>query len=260
MIDYSFSVQDLEYFLLIFTRVTMFMYTAPFFSINNVPRRFKAGLGIFLAMLLYQYVVPHSVVEYSTVWDYAIIVFKEAACGTIIGLMTNLIAMVTIFAGRIMDMEIGLSMVSFFDPVSRQQTGFTGTIFQYAFLLIMLITNMHHYLIRAFVEAFELIPIGNVIVHEDKLYQMTLTFLADYMQIGFKICLPIFCSMLLLNAVLGIMAKAAPQMHMFSIGMQLKILVGLAVLLLTIYLIPSVAEVIFTEMKRMMVSSVGVFY
>lgn len=260
MIDYSFSVQDLEYFLLIFTRVTMFIHAAPFFSIGNVPRRFKVGLGIFLSMLFYQYVVPHSVIEYETVYDYAILVFKEASCGVIIGLMCNMVMMVTNFAGRIMDMEIGLSMVTFFDPASRQQTGFTGTVFNYGFMLIMLITNMHHYLISAFVESYKLIPVGNIIVKNDSLYQTVLTFLYDYMQLGIKLCLPIFCSMLLLNAILGIMAKAAPQMHMFSIGMQLKILVGLGVLFLTIYLLPHVADLIFIEMKRMFVSSVEIFY
>lgn len=260
MIDYTFSIQDLEYFLLIFTRITMFIYAAPFFSTNNVPRRFKAGLGIFLSMLIYMYVVPHSVVEYETVYDYAFLVIKEATCGVLIGLFANLVTMVTLFAGRIMDMEIGLSMVSFFDPVSRQQNGFTGTVFQYSFYLIMLAANLHHYLLRAFIESYQLIPVGKVIINQDKMMKTILVFLDDYMQLGFKICLPIFCAMLLLNAVLGIMAKAAPQMHMFSIGMQLKILVGLVVLLLTIYLLPNVADMIFIEMKRMVVSAVGVFY
>ena len=260
MINYNFSVQDLEYFLLIFTRVTLFIYSAPFFSIGNVPRRFKAGLGIFLAMLLYQFVVPHSVVEYDTVLSYAIIVFKEATCGVLMGLMCNIIVLVTNFAGKVMDMETGLSMMQFFDPGSRQQTGFTGTIFNYSFLLIMMCTNLHHYLIRAFIESYQLIPVGHVIIREDKLYMAVLTILYNYMQLGLKICLPIFCAMLLLNAILGIMAKAAPQMHMFSIGMQLKILTGLGVLLLTMYLMPGVADAIFVEMKKMMVTAVGVFY
>lgn len=260
MIDYNFSVQDLEYFLLIFTRITLFIYSAPFFSTSNVPRRFKAGLGVFMAMLLYQFVVPHSVVEYNTVYGYAILVFKEAICGVVLGLMCNMVLLVTNFAGRVMDMETGLSMISFFDPTTRQQSGFTGTIFNYSFLLIMLATNLHHYLISAFVESYQLIPVGNVIIRDDKLYQAVLLLLYDYMILGMKICLPIFSAMLLLNAVLGIMAKAAPQMHMFSIGMQLKILTGLGVLFVTMYLMPGVAGAIYTEMKRMMVTAVGVFY
>jgi flagellar biosynthetic protein FliR len=56
---------------------------------------------------------------------------------------------------------------------------------------------------------------------------------------------------MILNCVLGVMAKVAPQMNMFSIGMQLKVLVGFAVLFLTIFMLPGVADSIFSEMKTM---------
>ena len=53
MIDYTFSLEELEYFLLILVRVTCFIYVAPFFGMNNVPRRVKIGLGFFISMVLY---------------------------------------------------------------------------------------------------------------------------------------------------------------------------------------------------------------
>ena len=56
---------------------------------------------------------------------------------------------------------------------------------------------------------------------------------------------------MILNCVLGIMAKVAPQMNMFSVGMQLKVLVGFVVLFLTVFLLPSVADYIFSEIKTM---------
>ena len=56
---------------------------------------------------------------------------------------------------------------------------------------------------------------------------------------------------MILNCVLGVMAKVAPQMNMFSVGMQLKILVGFVVLLFTVYFLPSIADFIFTEIKTM---------
>ena len=58
---------------------------------------------------------------------------------------------------------------------------------------------------------------------------------------------------MILNCVLGIMAKVAPQMNMFAVGMQLKILVGYVVLFLTFFLLPEVAEMVFDEIKTMVV-------
>ena len=42
-------------------------------------------------------------------------------------------------------------------------------------------------------------------------------------------------------------------MNMFAVGMQMKILIGLGVLFLTVSLLPGIASFIFTEMKKMMV-------
>ena len=84
-----------------------------------------------------------------------------------------------------------------------------------------------------------------------------IAFLGDYVIIGFRIVLPIFCSILLLNAVLGILAKVSPQMNMFAVGIQLKILVGLSVLFFTAGILPGISDFIFGEMKQMMLSFVG---
>ena len=75
--------------------------------------------------------------------------------------------------------------------------------------------------------------------------------MGDSFIIGFRIFLPFFACIMVLNCVLGIMARVAPQMNMFSIGMQLKILVGFVVLYLIVFLLPNVANYIFDEIKTM---------
>ena len=56
---------------------------------------------------------------------------------------------------------------------------------------------------------------------------------------------------MILNCLLGIMAKVAPQMNMFAVGIQIKVLVGFAVMFLTIFLLPDISDFIFKEMKNM---------
>ncbi len=73
MIDYGFSIQDLEFFLLIVTRVTAFVHAAPFFGMNNVPRRAKIGFSLLVSLLLYQFVVPHYALQYDTVLGLSLI-------------------------------------------------------------------------------------------------------------------------------------------------------------------------------------------
>ena len=86
----------------------------------------------------------------------------------------------------------------------------------------------------------------------DSLLTSTITFITDIFIIGFRIVLPVFAVIMVLNAILGIMVKVAPQIHMFSVGAQLKIIVGFTVLFLTVFLLPDIATFIFKEMKKMM--------
>ncbi len=257
MFNYSFSIQDLEFYLLVVTRVSCFVFAAPFFSTNNVPRRVKVGFSLVVAFLLYRFVVPHYVLQYDTLPGYASLVIKEAMAGVLLGLSTNLCMYIMQFVGTLSDMDIGLSMVNFFDPVTRVSTGFTGTLYQYSLLLILCVTDMYQWILRAFVDSYELIPTGRIVFDMDSLFNSMASFMTDYIVIGFRIFLPVFGVMLLLNAVLGIMAKIAPQMNMFSVGMQLKILVGLSVLFLTIGMLPAISDFIFSEMKVMFTNFSG---
>ncbi len=253
MIDYSFSFYDLEYFLLIFVRVSMFIYIAPFFSMTNTPRNVRVLLSIFISYILYNVLTPAPAVITDSLIELALIVLKEAITGLLIGLSANICMSILNFAGTIADMETGLTMVQILDPATRQNISITGGIYNYSFNLMMLASGLYIYLLGALKDTFTLIPINGAIFNSEHLVNAMLTFLADYVLIGFRIMLPIFCAMLMLNAVLGIMAKVSPQMNMFAVGVQLKIIVGLGVLFLTTGLLPHAASFIYEEMQKMMV-------
>lgn len=253
MVNYSFSFTDLEYFLLIFVRVSMFISLAPFFSTQGVPNQVKVGLSFFVSMLLFPATQPHQELVYNTVLGYAVLVAKEALTGLLLGLSVSICMSITSFAGKIIDMEIGLSMANLMDPTTKEMSSVSGVFYQYMVTLILMISGLHRYLIQALAETFILIPVNGAVFHTDELLSAMLSFLANYIMIGFRICLPVFAVMILLNAVLGIMAKVAPQMNMFAVGIQLKVLVGLCVLFLTVGMIPGIADFIYTEMKRTLV-------
>ena len=257
MIDYNFSYGDLELFLLILVRVASFVYIAPFFSMSNTPSRVRVGLAFFISVLLYQ-TGPEQEVVYDTLIGYTIIVMKEAVTGFLIGFGANLCTAVVSFAGQIADMEMGLSMASLFDPATKQQTTITGVYYNYMVLLLLMISGMHRYLLKALAETYELIPINGAVFHDDALLQALITFMGDYIIVGFRICLPIFAVMIILNAVLGILAKVSPQLNMFAVGIQLKVLVGFCVLFVTTAMLPDAAGFIYEQMKRMVVSFVRV--
>lgn len=257
MLEFSFSLFDLEFFLLILTRMSCFVFVAPFFSMQNTPAGVRIGISFFTSVLLYQVLTPTEAVKFDSVFEYAVIIMKEAMVGLLVGLAANICTSIVNFAGSIADMETGLSMVTLMDPATRESVSISGGYYQYSLMLMMIASGMYRYLFSAMADTFTLIPINGAVFRGDAMLNAMVSFLGDYVIIGFRIVLPVFCSMLLLNAILGILVKVSPQVNMFSVGLQLKILVGFAVMFLTVGMLPGVADFIFQEMKLVMDSFIG---
>lgn len=252
MMEVSFSLLDFEYILLILVRIASFVYIAPFYGQKGVPNQAKIGLSFFVAIILYN-VVPHPELNYAGVIGYGVAVLKEGITGLLIGFAANICSSIVVFAGNIIDMDIGLSMAQEFNSDMGTQTTVTGDLYYYLIFAMLLATNTHHYILRAVCDSFYVVPIGGAQFEWDSLLVSMTTYMTDLFVIGFRIFLPIFAVMLIMNCVLGIMTKVAPQMNMFSVGIQLKILVGFVILFVVAFLFTNVADMVFDEMKKMVV-------
>lgn len=250
MVNYVFSLGNFEYWLLILVRITCFVYIAPFLGQTGIPNQVKIGLSVMISLLLYN-VVDRPELAYESVVGYAVAVIGEGITGLLLGMAANICQYVVLFAGNIIDMDIGLSMATEFNADMGLEVTLTGNLYYYLVLLLLICSNLHSYLIRAIADSFAVIPIVGQNFAWNQLLNVMTRYMGDLFVLGFRIFLPFFASIMILNCVLGIMAKVAPQMNMFSVGMQLKVLVGFAVLLFTVYFLPNIADIIFTEIKTM---------
>ena len=251
MIGMNFTVayEQFEIFVLILIRLASFVFAAPFFNMSNVPQRLKIGFSLCLSIMVY-FLHPDFTVEYDGMIEYAIIVVQEVVVGIFLGVVTSFCVQIIMFAGKIIDMDMGISMAQLYDPTTRMQVGIMGNFYYYMMMLLLILSGLHQYLIAAIVETFNAIPIGGV-KFSAGIYSTVIGFMSDYFIIGFRIALPVFTATLLLNCILAIIAKIAPQMNMFVVGMQLKIFVGIFVVLFTISMLPSISGFILDEIETL---------
>ncbi len=254
----SFTVEHLEYYLLVLVRISSFVMAAPFFSYRSIPVRVKAAISVWMSIVVIFSVPPVSL-AYEGILGYSVLVLKEMLVGIVLGLMCSLCFYIVGFAGQIMDMEMGLSMASMFDPSTNMQMTVTGNMYNYFMMLMLVATNMHYYIIRAIVDSFTYFNCGEAVVRTDLLKDLVVNFMGNYFVIAVRIVLPVFCAMLLINVILGVMTKAAPQMNMFVVGIQIKVMVGIILLLLLVQTLPMVSDFIFQEMKEVITEVMRVF-
>ncbi|MDD6072070.1 MAG: flagellar biosynthetic protein FliR, partial [Clostridiales bacterium] len=156
--------------------------------------------------------------------------------------------------------EMGFSMVSNFDQTFNTETTITAEFYSMLVMIVMLVSNMHYFILSALSDSFELIPLGTAVVDSGTMYDMVISYMVNYFIIALRISFPILIVIMLLNIVLGILAKTAPQMNMFVIGIQLKIFCGFAVLMIIISFTPGIVDFIYTEMQDIVYQMMEAFY
>lgn len=260
MIEQSFSIYHLEYFLAVAARVMGVMAFAPIFGNNlTVTRRVRIFLGLAVSMVIVT-AHPYTPLPYTTFLGYTVILIKELVVGVTLGFMANITLSIISMAGQFIDREMGFSMVSNFDQTFNTQTTITAEFYSMLVMVMMLISDMHYFILSALSDSFELIPLGNVTIDSGTVYDTMISYMTDYFVIALRISLPILIAIMLLNMVLGILAKTAPQMNMFVVGIQLKILCGFAVLMIIIDFTPGIVDFVYTEMQNIVYQVMEAFY
>ncbi len=255
MIDFSTGLEQFEIFILILMRTATFVFAAPFFNLQGIPARVKIAFAVCLAVLVYPMCMEAEYV-YTNVIDYAALAIKECVVGLLLGFAASMSIQVVQFAGKIIDMDMGIAMATIYDPHTRAQVGIMGNFYYYTLMLMLIVTGLYQYLITAIVETFSVVPLGHVGFNLS-LYDTVVGFMGDYIIIGFRIALPIYAATLLTNCFLGVLARIAPQMNMFVVGVQLKLIGGILVLMAVIYLFPSIANYVNVEINKMFQNIIG---
>ena len=96
----NFTVEYLEYILLVFIRVASVVFVAPFFGPSEIPRRVKVAIAFFLSLTVMNQ-VDYKAVEYANILEYSGLVLKEAITGIIIGLGSRLCLYIFNFSGNL---------------------------------------------------------------------------------------------------------------------------------------------------------------
>lgn len=236
-------------------RVACFISIAPVFGHNSLNTRMKISIAFFVSLILYQ-VVDVSLPVYSDILGYSTLVVEEALVGLLLGFVAGLSMKALAIAGEFIDREIGFSMATTFDPNQGMVT-ITGELYDKIVCLVIMISNLHYYILSAAAQSFELVPVGRIVLNPDLIYTSLVQFIVQVFMIGFRIAMPVFLGATMLNVILGVLAKSSPQMNMFAIGMQLKVFVGLFLLAVCIMFVPNIANYIMERMRDMIQTILG---
>lgn len=245
-----------DVFVLVFARMGGMILANPLFSRRNVPMRVRAGLVLSISLLVAPLLDGSVAASYNALETIAAL-FKEAALGITFGLVFQIFYYMIFVAGDLMDTVFGFAMSRVFDPINGLQVSVMGQFLQIIFVLYFFATGSHLVMVRLFAYSFEMIPPGGYTVVLSEVSQFLLNLFGSAFLLVIKLSLPFVAAEFVVEAAMGVLMKLIPQIHVFVINMQCKILTGLVLMLLFAQPLGNFADryiaILLEEMQKLLV-------
>ena len=221
---------ELTLFFLILCRMSGFVLFNPIFGRQTLPNIVKSGLVLLLSitafsMTAYRPAVPGHILELG------LRLLLELGVGYLVGIVMNLFFYIPMLGGETIDIQMGMSMGKTYDPGSQASTTVTASLLNILMMLLFFAANGHHTLLRIFLVSGEVVPYGQAAFGPNS-YQAIIELFVTCTVMGIKLCMPILAAELLGQVGMGILMKVIPQINVFAINIELKVIIGLGLLFL----------------------------
>lgn len=234
-------------FSLIFMRMSGAIIFNPLLGRTNFPNPAKGALIFVLSLMLYMGVDGTLAHPPSGMLEYGVMLVKELFVGFVLGFSMELMFVVIRFASAIMDHNMGLSMAQVYDPQYNTQMTITSGMYYTFLVLLFLAGDGHVHLLALIYTSARLVPFGQVLLRP-QLAELMLEIFKTSIAMGLQFAFPIIAMELVTEAAVGILMRVIPQINVFSVNFQLKIIVGLMML---VYLFNPMASKLYDIIDNM---------
>ncbi len=219
--------------MLIFLRVAGIVFSAPVLDSATIPATFKVGLALAVSVLMLPVLEASVSVADLSLMTFVIGVASEIAIGVTIGLSVKLMFTGIQLAGQVAGHQMGFAIANVVDPATSIQIPILAQYYNLTAMLVFLAVNAHHMFFSALVDSYTVIPPLALDV-SPRLVGMMMQLAADMFVVAIKVGAPLITVMLLVSVGLGLIARTVPQIHVFIVGMPMKIIVGLIFMIIVV--------------------------
>ena len=162
-----------------------------------------------------------------------VMLVEEILVGAVLGMTARLTISALEVAGSVIAQQLGLGFVTAVDPTQGEQGVIIGNFLTMLGVTLIFATNMHHLVIAALNDSYNVFAPGDVPATGDVAALVT-RIVAGAFRIGIQLSAPFLAFGLLFNIGLGVLSRLMPQMQVFFVAMPLSITIGLLFLLLVL--------------------------
>ncbi len=249
------NVAQFQVFFLTFTRILAAIIHVPVLGGRSIPNQIKLVLGLILAIFLTPLQASTLSGDGLSVPSFAAAIAKEIIIGTIAGYAAVLAFGALQITGSLMGLGSGFTAGQILNPALEESGTSLDQIFLMTAFLLFFVLNGHHSFLLGLQRTFEVVPINTEIpqLAQESIIRLTGNLIAT----GIQMALPILGALLLADLALGLLARVAPQIQVFFLGIPLKIALGLGALAIAIPALAPNIRALFQSIAPQMLLLLG---
>jgi len=234
-------------------RVAAVIQIAPLLSSAGIPQAVKIGLALFTTLVIFPWVKALGYDFPTNIVDYFLVVVGEALIGIIIGFFLALIYVIFQVGGEFFAFQMGFGASSVFDPLAQVEVPLIG---QYLNLVAMLVFvtvgGMQKIFLSGIYNSFKTVRVAQLVTGKDFLLRFFAGSMGKLFENALTIAFPIVGTLFLISVVMGLLAKAAPQMNLLMMGFPVAIGVAfLSLFLILPFLTDATARLIEASFREL---------
>jgi flagellar biosynthetic protein FliR len=252
----GFSEAEILQFFSSLVRVGCLFLLLPIFGDNAIPPLVRIFLAFTVNLIVYPLALAAGAGQVAVLttseMGLVLLVLKEASVGLLMGFTAKLFFDGLSFAFGHMGNQMGFNMASAYDAHSESSMPVISHLVMILATLLFLALDGHHLFIRALVESYRVVPLGEF-VFSKAVAAHVLETSGEVFWIAVRLSAPMALMIFLINCAFGIVAKAVPQINVLIVSFTVNILAGFLVLTLTMPVFgTNVSEVFRLMFGRMM--------
>jgi flagellar biosynthetic protein FliR len=219
-------------FLWPFARIGAMLMSAAVFGTRALPMRLRLILALALTVLVAPLAGPMPAIDPLSGAG-VMVTAQQVLIGVAMGFVLRMLFAALEIAGEMIGQLMGLGFASLLDPQNGVQVPVVSQFYILLATLMFLALNGHLLWIEALAESFRVVPVGTEGLTADGAASLV-AFAGAVFAWGVRLALPVVAALLVVNLAFGVLARTSPQLNVFSVGFPAALLIGLALVLLTL--------------------------
>jgi flagellar biosynthesis protein FliR len=216
------------------------MLAAPMLGMRGLPVQLRIILALAIGIAANGRVAPLLPEAGMVSLEGVVLLAGEVLAGAALGFTLQLAYAASLLAGEQIAAVMGLSFAGTADPSGGGSVPVVSSFLSVVALLLFLSADGHLLLIAATVDSYAALPPGGVPVAD--LGQAVAAFGSSMFAAALAIALPVGFATLLVQLAMGLLARTAPQLNLFAVGLPAALGAGLVFLALALPLMADAME------------------